>query len=668
MERLSTGLRINTAADDAAGVAIASRLTSEIRGTNMSIRNAMDGQAMIDTAEGAHSEVVNILQRMRELAVQSANDTNSASDRTNLAAEMTQLTTEIDRIAAVTTWAGKGLLNGTGTSTSLATLHSSTADFSFQVGTGTSSQDTISIAVGAVTAGALGVGGVSSAPVVTSSVTAAATSGAIAETTPGSVVTISGDFNNADTYTMEVNGLTKTITASNADQYEDNASGIAAQMRDAFEAEITAAVTAINAGTPTADNLRMAGVSIAQSSGALTFTQAAMDTSATVTTSTNSNTIATVDTNATTSSITLTQVGAFVATDAYSVEINGETVTYTATAGDGFDNASIAGHAAGLAAAITNNADLKAAGYSATSSAGVITVSRAALDFESLSTTATGGAATITAGNGNFYITAAASSSSTNTLTAASNAGTLTIANSTPAVGDVFTATINGKNISYTATSATAADQATGLAAAISADVDLTAQGYSASALGAVVTLARDDAGTFTVGGNIDSGDVFSLTIDGTTVSATISTADGYSDDVSGAASQVAQAIKDANISGLTVIDNGDGSFQLQRFGSVDITSATNATAAIQAIDAAIGTVNTQRANLGAVSNRLDSTVSNLTNISTNLEAGRSRIQDADFAAESTNLAKAQILQQASMAMLAQANASKQSVLSLLQG
>ncbi|MEY3005048.1 MAG: hypothetical protein RLZZ491_2224, partial [Pseudomonadota bacterium] len=71
MERLSSGLRVNTAADDAAGIAIASRLTSEIRGTNQAIRNAMDAQALIDTAEGAHNEIVNILQRMRELAVQS---------------------------------------------------------------------------------------------------------------------------------------------------------------------------------------------------------------------------------------------------------------------------------------------------------------------------------------------------------------------------------------------------------------------------------------------------------------------------------------------------------------------------------------------------------------------------------------------------------------------
>ena len=123
MERLSTGKRINSASDDAAGVAIASRLSSEIRGTNQAIRNAMDGQALIDTAEGAHKEVENILQRMRELSVQSSNDTNDTSDRTNLNLEFTQLKNEIDRIANTTTWAGQNLLNS-----------ATSATFTFQIG------------------------------------------------------------------------------------------------------------------------------------------------------------------------------------------------------------------------------------------------------------------------------------------------------------------------------------------------------------------------------------------------------------------------------------------------------------------------------------------------------------------------------------------------------
>ena len=101
---------------------------------------------------------------------------------------------------------------------------------------------------------------------------------------------------------------------------------------------------------------------------------------------------------------------------------------------------------------------------------------------------------------------------------------------------------------------------------------------------------------------------------------------------------------------------------------ALQINSQTNASGASATIDAAIMTVNAQRASFDAISNRLNSSVNNLTSISSNLQAGRGRIEDADFASETTSLAKSQILQQASTAMLAQANASKQNVLSLLQG
>ena len=148
MERLSTGLRVNTAADDAAGVAIGSRLTSEIRGTNQAIRNAMDGQAMIDTAEGAHDEIVNILQRMRELAVQSANDTNSAADRTNIGHEVTALKAEINRIKDSTAWGGKTLLTGS--------YASGTGALVFQIGARTNSADSISVTLESMGTSAIG--------------------------------------------------------------------------------------------------------------------------------------------------------------------------------------------------------------------------------------------------------------------------------------------------------------------------------------------------------------------------------------------------------------------------------------------------------------------------------------------------------------------------------
>ena len=147
MARLSTGKRINSASDDAAGVAISSRLSAEIRGTDQAIRNSLDGQALIDTAEGAHKEIENILQRMREVAVQSANDTNNGQDRANLQAEMEAMVTEIDRIAGTTTWAGANLMDASAGTT-----------FSFQVGAATGAQNQIAVSIASMNGVGLGVG------------------------------------------------------------------------------------------------------------------------------------------------------------------------------------------------------------------------------------------------------------------------------------------------------------------------------------------------------------------------------------------------------------------------------------------------------------------------------------------------------------------------------
>ncbi|WON73599.1 flagellin [Nitrosospira sp. Is2] len=118
LQRLSSGLRINSAKDDAAGLAISERMTSQIRGLNQAVRNANDGISMSQTAEGALGEVGNNLQRIRELAVQSRNASNSASDRTALNNEVQQLKSEIDRVASTTAFNGIKLLDGTFTNQS----------------------------------------------------------------------------------------------------------------------------------------------------------------------------------------------------------------------------------------------------------------------------------------------------------------------------------------------------------------------------------------------------------------------------------------------------------------------------------------------------------------------------------------------------------------------
>jgi flagellin len=180
---------------------------------------------------------------------------------------------------------------------------------------------------------------------------------------------------------------------------------------------------------------------------------------------------------------------------------------------------------------------------------------------------------------------------------------------------------------------------------------------------GDAVEVTLED-GTLTLTGSVSAGDEISFTLGSTAVSVT-----AYNTSLSDTASMLVSAINQNSGGSIIASLNDDGSIAVSNSsGSASVMSSEAALAALDNIDAAISTLNTQRANLGAISNRLDSTVNNLSNVSINLEAGRGRIEDADFAAESTAMSKAQILQQASTAMLAQANASKQNVLSLLQG
>jgi len=132
MEQLSTGKRINSAADDAAGLSISSKMTAQIRGLNQAVRNANDGISMIQTVEGALNEVTNMLQRMRELAVQSVNGTNSTTDRTSLNTEYTALKDEIARVSSKTTWNGMEVVGSAATS------------YGFQVGADSAATVTVS--------------------------------------------------------------------------------------------------------------------------------------------------------------------------------------------------------------------------------------------------------------------------------------------------------------------------------------------------------------------------------------------------------------------------------------------------------------------------------------------------------------------------------------------
>lgn len=201
MQRLSSGLRINSAKDDAAGLAIANRMTAQIRGLNQAARNANDGISLAQTAEGALQESTNILQRMRELALQSANDSNTSSDRSSLQAEVTQLQSELDRIAQTTTYNGRRVLDGSFTNAT------------FQVGA--NAGQTISYSISSAKASSIG--GIANAEGI--EVSAAASADITLAVGSGSATTInsSADFAvTGDTYKDGTSAYAKAAAINDA--------------------------------------------------------------------------------------------------------------------------------------------------------------------------------------------------------------------------------------------------------------------------------------------------------------------------------------------------------------------------------------------------------------------------------------------------------------------
>jgi len=477
MERLSSGKRINAAKDDAAGTAISTRLSAEISSTNMAIRNALDAQSLIDSAEGAQAEMTSILIRMRELSIQSANDTNSNEDRLNLNLEVSQLIAELDRIATVTTWAGIPLLDG------------SFVSRSFQIGAG--ADQAVQVTQASMKPGDIGEHQIDSV----SFILPAATSGS---------------------------GLTAALTDAD-DKFSVLGKGGAADATFSDGASAAAVAAAINSDTPTTGVKASAHTAIrislsADPSSTTSFTLQGGGSAVTITT--------TVTDNADLTSL-MTTINAFSGTSGVTAEFDGTDKSKLILREADGDNISITDFLAPSANAVVE----KQTNFSGTS---------------------------FTTG------------------TTLDGTGTGTPNDSTVAVG--------------------------------------------------VFRMSSTEA--FTVSGNTpDSGDSGYWGSSATTAASTLS-----------------------------------------KVSNISITTQAGAAASLGVIDTALTAVNTSRAKLGAVSNRLEMTVTNLTNIVTNLSEGRGRIEDADFAAESTELAKTQILQQASMAMLSQANASKQSVMGLLQG
>ena len=754
MEQLSSGKRINTASDDAAGMAISSRMTAEVRGTAQAVRNASDGQALIDTAEGAHIEVENILQRMREISVQSSNDSYNSNDRAMLQSEMDQLATEIDRIALATDWGGMNLLNGASSNAIAASTHTDQKTFNFQIGTNVSAGENVSVKIGAISAQALGLATNDDSSPELSNVRL--TQGSAASTTgvlkvDGNTLRLEGGWTNADVYTVDINDTTLTVTLSNSDGYEDTAQGFAAQLKDtiladaglsgimtvtdngdgsltlnqtesvvfssavatstagvdnetitfsgntvtfdgdlddtdilAFEINghaVSITLTASDAwnGTPEGAALQMkeeiekttglaGNVTVVDNEdGSLTITQNSVPKIDEIDKTTGTEADPRLEYDSANKQFTFTNA-TFADGVNYSAEINGVTISMTSSIDDGFAD-TVTGLGDQWAQAI-NEAGI--AGITAANAAGVVTLTGKALTSDALiAVEATGG-------------TAETSIATTSGLQASATL-TITSTDDLSEIGDTFEFSVMGQEFSVaveddgynTILDGLAQRMKDAVDAAGIAGINVVASNTGTTAV-LTVTMVPEvfDVGTsdpkleitqsdgnLVLDGTIKSGDKVSITLGTTAINVT-----AYSDNKNDLATLLKDAINNAG-SNFVASVNDDGSIAVSKgSASASVMSSEAAANTIKNIDAALEAINSQRAELGAASNRMDYTMSNLMNVSINIEASLSRIQDADFAKVTGDLTKSQIMSQAATAMLAQANASKQGVLSLLQG
>ena len=558
MERLSSGIRINSAKDDAAGLAISTRMTANIRGLAAAISNANNGISLTQTAEGGLSSIGDNLQRIRELAVQSANTGNNDSDRAALNNEARQLISEIDRVANNSAFNGIKLLDG------------SFQNQSLQVGAGNDSNDRIAISIGSAKVSALGIGS-------NSSYSRSLNMGSSVPTT----VLATGD--------LSINNIQIAASVSDGVSYQNaNASALA-------KAASINAASGLTGVTATVGQTTVAG------------------TAATV----------------------------FSAIKAGDVFINGVAIGAIGTANSAIDRGTQ------TAAAINSKSSQTGVTASASTATGAVTLLAADGRNITVSSTVDGGA-----GTGLI---------STYTGTAAGG-----FANSVASGALV----INGVNIT-TAVSSVSSSALFGTALATAINAFSASTGVVATSEAGVMTLmvrpgAEDVTGVGAAGGIDTTGSTAAaLTAFGLASRNSVTTA-GIQLSTQGATG----IVLGGNAGTISTGQGATGKFTasvLSSTGGVDLSTATGSQAALTVLDKAINTVTDSRASMGAYQNRLTASVANLETTSMNLQASRSRILDTDYAKETTNLAKSQIIQQAATAMLAQANQSAQSVLSLLK-
>jgi flagellin len=635
MQRLSSGLRINSAKDDAAGLAISDRMTSQIRGLNQAARNANDGISLAQTAEGALQESTNILQRMRELAVQSANDTNTASDRSSLQAEVAQLQAEMDRIAETTQFNGKNLLDG------------SMEDATFQVGANAGVQQTISFDIASALTKDLSSDGV----VVKAPNGTAVTGTAVAGTLAAGELVVNG--NDVGIVAREAKAMAEAI--SNADS-SVTATAINSQSLAFADLVVDPAGNVqtggdVDGAAIVAGDLKVNGFEITSAGDAAALAAAINDAEIGAT--------ATAAANISTDSGAFTTVGA----TAYSLNIEtslGDVDIFNGAGGittaqmtgllDGTGDAgvtlaaladigvTVSGNATGWFFETANGENITVTETDASGAAGFTGAAW------SDSTETTYSNVVITGENGSgVAISHDADGAAKTGLADTTQTYSLDINDGTTTTNISYDANIDG-NMDGQLTSYE-------LASAITTEGTYTA---SVNATTGKIDIAK----------TVDDGANMTISQSDVGLSGAGFTAGTYYGSVSlDSASDItftglASGIRDA---GLTSLGN-----TTTTINQVDISSREGATIAISSVDAALSQIDVMRGDLGAVQNRFESTIANLNNVSENLSAARSRILDADIAMETSAMTKANILQQAGVSILAQANQAPQLALSLL--
>jgi flagellin len=676
MERLSTGLRINSAKDDAAGLAISNRMTAQIRGMSMAIKNANDGISMAQTADGAYGQVTSMLQRMRELAVQAANGAVSGSDRESIQLEIEELKAEINNVADRTNFNGIKLLDGTARDVKLQT--------------GTNEGELMSVGFSSVKAKDIGSG---DNPALTSVGGADGTFGALDEgdlVLNGVLVNASLDTDDTlSTASKSASAIAKAAAINRVSEF----SGVVAKVND----------TVVQGSTMTA----AAGTGSVTINGYQTVDFATTGDAAT----SRANTVKAInDMSAATGVLAIDsgddQQGVILqAADGRNIALSftgldsGKTGLATADTYVGtYSLYSLSGgkvsvdHQVGKTQAEFNNTGLRLGSFES-GEAVMVTNRRTA------ATVMTAGATSTTAGvlNGDtlklndIAIAAARDTDDTasyNGVTASIKAGSaIAIAAAINRSSDLHGVTAKAeanvlRGTGFTAVSTTNTLTLNGVSITVNSQTrdnvldsinEKSGQtGVVARAYGAGVELVAED------GRNI--------VLQATTAAASfgltgISVGDGSASPSTSYAhyasivlsSDKAFSVQRGNEGGSNFATLGfrEGTFggtdTGMKVAEVDVTTQLGAGMAITAIDAAIDDVSSAQARSGAFQNRLDAAVNVLSESSENASAARSRILDTDYAQETTALAKAQIVQQAATAMLAQANQQQQSVLALLQ-